>query len=78
MSDDVKKILTTDVVRGGGVFHWDEHRDEIARVNFRGAASLPAKQMHMVGLFELACDLCIDSVANVSSNPGFETCLGAW
>ena len=41
--------------------------------------SLTAKQMHMVRyLFQLAYDLCIDSVANVSLNPGFETCLGVW
>ena len=79
MSDDVKKILTTDAVRGGIIFHWDEHIDEIARVNFRGDALLAAKQMHMIGyLFELAYDVCIDSVANISLNPGLETCLGVW
>jgi hypothetical protein len=78
MSDDVKKILTTDVA-SGGILHWDVHTNKIGCVNFRGATSLAAKQMHMVGyLFELAYDLCIDSVANVSLNPGFETCLGVW
>ena len=55
------------------------YTDKIEGVNFRGATSLTAKQMHMVGyLFELAYDLCIDYVANVSLNPGFEMALGVW
>jgi hypothetical protein len=75
MTDEVKKILTTD----GGIFHWELFIEKIQGVNFRGVTTLEAKQMHMIGyLFELAYDLCIDSVANVSLNPGFETCLGVW
>lgn len=27
---------------------------------------------------ELAYDLCISPIDNVSMNPGFETCLGVW
>jgi len=78
MSEDVKKILTTDASRGG-IFHWDAHISKIGGVNFRGVTLLAAKQMHMIGyLFELAYDICIDSVANVSLNPGLETCLGVW
>ena len=75
MTADVKKILTMD----GGIFHWELFIEKIQAVNFRGAMTLEAKQMHMIGyLFKLAYDLCIDSIANVSLNPGFETCLGAW
>jgi hypothetical protein len=75
MTGDIKKILTTD----GGIFHWELFTDKIQAVSFRGATTLEAKQMHMIRyLFELAYHLCIDSVANVSLNPGFETCLGVW
>jgi hypothetical protein len=71
-------MLTTDV-NSSGIFHWDDYADKIQAFNFRGATSLVEKQMHMVGyLFELAYDLCISSVDNVSLNPGLETCLGVW
>jgi hypothetical protein len=80
MSDDVKQILTRNVLSSsGGIFHWDEYTAKIDGVNFRDANSLAYKQIHMVGyLFELAYDLCLNPVDNVSLNPGLETCLGVW
>ena len=48
---------------------------QTSNTNFRGAADLKEKQLHMVGyLFELCCDLMLSPNDNASQSPGFETC----
>jgi hypothetical protein len=60
------------------MFFFDaESKVKVGRVHFSGASSLADKQLHMIGyLCELAYDLGPGLLDNVSSNPGFETCLG--
>ena len=60
------------------VFYWGEGLESaVAGVNFRGAETLLAKKLHCVGyLAELAYGLLLAPAADVSVNPGFETCLG--
>jgi hypothetical protein len=62
------------------VFLFDaDSKVKVGRVNFAGTSSLEQKQLHMVGyLCELAYDLGLGLLDNVSSNPGFETCLGVF
>jgi hypothetical protein len=62
------------------VFLFDaDSKVKVGRVNFAGTSSLADKQLHMVGyLCELAYDLGLGLLDNVSSNPGFETCLGVF
>lgn len=78
LTDDIKKLLTTDV-SSGGIFHWKDFIDNIDGVKFQGKPSLVDKQISMIGyMFELGYDLCLSLGDNVSSNPGLEACLGQW
>lgn len=62
------------------VFRCDPHlRDKIAGLKFTGSTatevSLPVKMRHMVSyLVELAYDISLSPVDNVSQSPGFEAC----
>ena len=69
--------LTADAA-DGGIFHFSEGKKKrIERVNFQGENTLKGKQLHCLGyLMELAYDLALASRDNVSSSPGFETCIG--
>jgi hypothetical protein len=78
-------LLTSDVLgrtvegrTSGGIFHiTPDISANIDRINFQGVSDLKTKKLHMIGyLLELAYDLCIGTDSNVSSSPGFETCLG--
>jgi hypothetical protein len=60
------------------VFLFDaKSKVRVGRVNFAGTSFLADKELHMIGyLCELAYYLGLGLLDNVSSNPGFETCLG--
>ena len=65
----------------GGIFVISEEvQQKIRDVRFQGLDHQHEKKtLHMIGyLAELAYDLCIAPSDNVSSNPGFETCLGVF
>ena len=57
----------------------DNYDTRIGKVNFRGCCTLWDKKLHMISyLAELAYDLLLDPLCNVSKNPGFETPLGVF
>ena len=60
------------------LFYWGEGLERAASgVNFRGAETVLEKKLHCVGyLAELAYGLLLAPRDDVSTNPGFETCLG--
>ena len=72
-----EKTCKTDI---GGFFTWDTCvLEKIDAVNFKGVKHRKDKQLHLAGyLLELAYDLALSSLHNVSKNPGFETPLGVW
>jgi len=67
-----------DAAAVAGLFYWGEGLEDAVRsVKFRGAETLLEKKLHCVGyLAELAYGLLLAPGADVSVNPGFETCLG--
>ena len=62
------------------MFYFSE--DEISKINQlnkRGQNTWEAKCEDMIAyLIELAFDLAISVLDNVSENPGFESCHGSW
>ena len=62
----------------GGIFRFSERKKkQMEKVKFGGESTLKGKQLHCLGyLMELAYDLALAPRDNVSSSPGFETCLG--
>lgn len=63
-----------------GLLNWPQDTiSHINKVNFPGCFTLQDKQLHMVGyVIELFYDLLISTSDNVSSSPGFETCIGVF
>ena len=59
------------------IFCFSEHKKkQMEKVKFGGESTLKGKQLHCLGyLMELAYDLALAPCDNVSSSPGFETCL---
>ena len=73
------KTMTSDV-SNGGIFSFEEIEiRKMSEINMRGRHTKEAKMIDMIAyLAELAYDLAICSVDNISSNPGFESILGVW
>jgi len=65
-------------VENKGIFHLDDKTNKmIEALNFQGKSRLDTKQCNVIGcLLELACDLCLAPLSNISGNPGFEIVLG--
>jgi hypothetical protein len=68
------------VAPANGILDWPaDVLQYVAKVKFAGCTTLVQKQLHMVGyLFELHYELLLAPRHDVSSNPGFETCLGVF
>jgi len=65
-------------VENKDIFHLDDKTNKrIEALNFQGKSRLDTKQCNMIGyLLELAYDLCLAPLSNISGNPGFEIVLG--
>ena len=64
--------------RGKGVILFNENEmQRINKLNIQGRNTLSLKVLDLVDyLIELAYDLAISPMDNVSENPGFESCIG--
>ena len=73
-----KNILTKDVDEGGVLFLSKLDKEKIRNVNFRGRTP-DEKILDMIAYqFEIAYDLAICPMDNVSESAGFESCLGVF
>ena len=53
--------------------------EKIDTMNMRGRRTRDLKKMDLIAyLFEIAYDICISPIDNMSQNPGFEACLGVF
>ena len=80
IGDNPARERLTNNVEGESMFYFSE--DEISKINQlnkRGQNTWEAKCEDMIAyLIELAFDLAISVLDNVSENPGFESCHGSW
>ena len=73
-----KNVLTKDVDEGGVLFISKLDKEKIHNVNFRGRTP-DEKILDMIAYqFEIAYDLTICPMDNVSESAGFESCLGVF
>ena len=74
---EISKKLTT-VLEDGGIFTFNEFEIKmINQMNMRGRATLMLKKIDLIAyLCEIVYDISISPIDNVSTNPGFESCLG--
>ena len=70
--------LSTDIKEGGVFALTEDDKERVKKVKFSNRTDIE-KILELVAYqFELGYDLAIGSDENVSSNPGFEKCLGVW
>ena len=77
-NDQVEKLITA--TEGDNIFAFDDTDiKNIKKLNSRGRLTWEAKAIDMIAyLIELAFDVGISVIDNVSENPGFEGCHGVW
>ena len=78
-NEETVKVITTKYGEGGLFVFNDDDIKRIEKTNLKGKPTIDSKIIDMVSyLAELAYDLSISPVDNVSTNPGFESILGVW
>ena len=78
-NEAIMKTVTTRYDEGSLFSFDDKEIKKIERTNLKGKTTINSKMIDMVSyLAELAYDLSICRVDNVSTNPGFESFLGVW
>ena len=77
--DEINKMLTN-TKEGESIFAFDaEDTQRINKLKVKGRVSFQSKCIEMISyLIELAFDLSISLLDNVSLNAGFESCHGEW
>ena len=78
-NDRTNEMVSKDFCEGG-IFIYNEHdKKKINASNKAGRSTTALKRIDVIGyLIELAYDLCISQINNVSDNPGFESCLNIY
>ena len=78
-NEDVGRMVTAGFDEGGIFSFEDNEKKNIDAQKRSGRGTTMLKKIDMIAyLVELAYDLAISPVDNVSQNPGFESCLGVW
>ena len=80
MDDDLVNETLTKTEEGESIFAFDaEDIQLINKLKVKGRVSFAMKCIEMISyLIELAFDLSISVLDNVSLNAGFESCHGEW